>query len=144
VHLDQHRHAELPRGILQRFHLRRRQAGGNQEDAVGAHRASLEHLVRIEDEILAQHRQRAGGARCCEVLGRALEELAVGKHRQARRAARGIALRDLRRFELLPHYAFRGACALDLGDHRGTARVDSLSQGGNEVPRWPFPVNTHL
>src|SRR5207244_2900357 len=50
------------------------------DDAVGPHRARLEHLVRLDAEILAQRRQPAGGAGSRQVLGRALEEPHVSKH----------------------------------------------------------------
>ena len=70
VHLDQHRHAERKCGLrLELGHLRVVQAGGDQQDAVGAHRARLEHLVGVDDEVLAQHRQRARRARLSQIAG---------------------------------------------------------------------------
>jgi hypothetical protein len=45
-------------------HLRVVQAGGDQQDAVGAHGARLVDLVRIHHEILAQHRQRTLARAC--------------------------------------------------------------------------------
>ena len=42
VHLDQHRHAERARRRLELAHLRVVEAGGDQQDAVGAERARLE------------------------------------------------------------------------------------------------------
>ncbi len=57
VHLDQHVHAEFAgdEGELRQLHVIQRR--GDQQHAVGAERARLVHLVRIDDEILAQHRQ---------------------------------------------------------------------------------------
>ncbi len=42
---------------------RYRQCGQDQQDAVSAHRAALVDLPRVEDEVLAQHRQIHRGAR---------------------------------------------------------------------------------
>ena len=49
-------------------HLRVVQAGGDQQDAVGAHRARLVDLVGVDHEVLAQHRQVAGRARLLQVV----------------------------------------------------------------------------
>ena len=51
----------------------------NQKDAVRAPCAGLVDLVGIDDEILAQHRDRARGARGQQVLRRAAEELSIGE-----------------------------------------------------------------
>ena len=56
MHLDQDVETEfgrgggqLPRGgIIERRH--------DQQDAIGAEGAAFQHLIRVEDEILAQHR----------------------------------------------------------------------------------------
>ena len=63
------------------------EAGRDQQDAVGPHRPRLEHLVGVDDEVLAQHRQRAGRTRLLEKGRCALEELGVGQHAQAARHA---------------------------------------------------------
>src|SRR5207247_10662675 len=47
---------------------------GNQEHGVGAGDAGFEHLVRIEQEILAQHRQRYHSANRGQMGQIALEE----------------------------------------------------------------------
>ena len=57
----------------------------DEQDAVGPHRAALRDLPRIEDEVLAQHRQIDRGARGHQMSG-ALEMRRVGQHREARRA----------------------------------------------------------
>ena len=54
---------------LELGHLRVVQAGGDQQDAVGAHRARFVDLVGIDHEVLAQHRQVARGARLLQVVG---------------------------------------------------------------------------
>ena len=53
-------------------------------------RAAFDHLVGVDDEILAQHRQAGGGARRDQILVAALEIGRVGQHREAGRAARLI------------------------------------------------------
>ena len=102
--------------------------------------ARLVDLPGIDHEVLAQHRQVAGGARLLEVVDAALEELPVGQHREAGRAdcavAFGIALRDVGRDELaLADHALARAGLLDLGDHRGLAGGDLAAQRALEVAR---------
>ena len=63
VHLDQHRHAEVARAGFERGEARVVERGDDQQDRVGAQRARLGDLVLVDDEVLAQRRQRAGGAR---------------------------------------------------------------------------------
>ena len=107
------------------------------------HGPRLEHLVFIDHEVLAQHRQRAGRARLLQVLGRALEELHVGQHRQAGRAMLRIARRDLGRHEALAQHALAGAGLLDLGDHgrlalrRSCARRRLRSRAGHGAAARP-------
>jgi len=60
-------------------------------------RARFVNLVRIEREILAQHRQVARSPRLLQVGIAALEEIDIGQHRQARRPSRGITARDVGR-----------------------------------------------
>jgi hypothetical protein len=62
-------------------------------------------LVGVDQEILAQHRQLAGGARLLEVVDTALEELrSVSTDRQAR-AVFGITLGDVGRHEISAQHA---------------------------------------
>jgi hypothetical protein len=69
VHLDQHRHVEAARdGSSSAICASSRQAAISRI-AVGAHRARLVDLVRVDHEVLAQHRQVAGGARLLQVVG---------------------------------------------------------------------------
>src|SRR3546814_14280351 len=69
----QHVHAQVERLLRQRGQAIVVERGDDQQDAVGADRARLDHLVGIDDEILAQYRQRAGLARLRS------EERRVGK-----------------------------------------------------------------
>ena len=88
VHLDQHVHAEVDArpssSAPASASLTRRH---DDQDAVGAERARLEHLIGLEHEILAQRRQVDGAPRRDQIAGAALEEAAVGQHRQAGGAA---------------------------------------------------------
>ena len=59
----------------------------DQENAVGTERPRLRHLVGVEGEVLAQHRQGNGRARRAQVAVPALEIGLVGEHRQASGAA---------------------------------------------------------
>ena len=96
----------------------------DQQDAIRTERPRLDDLVFVEHEVLAQHRQRACRRAPQRDRRPALEELAVGQHRKAGRAARLVAARDRGRIEDRPQHAAAGARLLDLGDHAGRARAD--------------------
>ena len=70
VDLDQHVEAEVVRGLVERARGLVVDRGHDDEDAVGAPGARLEHLIGIEEEILAQDRQRRRRARLDQMLGR--------------------------------------------------------------------------
>ena len=74
--LDQHVHPEFARAGFERGQLRIVERRDDQQDRVGAQRARLGDLVLVDDEFLAQRRQRARRARRDEILGRALEDTA--------------------------------------------------------------------
>jgi hypothetical protein len=113
---------------------RRRQEGrDDQQDAVGAHRPRLDHLIRIDDEVLAQHRQAARRARLDQIIGRTLKVLAVGQHRQAGRATRLVGTRDVRRPEVGAQHALGRACLLHFRDHGRLATRNAITQCGDEI-----------
>ena len=62
--------------------------------------ARFRHLIGVEHEILAQHRQRGRRARRHHEIEMALERGRVGQHRQAGRAAGLIGPRQRRRIEI--------------------------------------------
>ena len=135
MHFDQHRHAQAQRLGFQIGHQRVVQAGGDQQDAVCAPGARLVDLVGVDHEVLAQHRQRAHGARLLQVLGCALKERPIGEHAQAGGAVPGIGHRDLGRHEVLADHALARAGLLDLGDDRGLAGSNLRAQGADEIAR---------
>ena len=135
VDLGQHRHAELARAGFERREPRIGERRHDQQDRVGADRARLRHLILVDDEILAQHRQRARRARRGEVGGIALEVRAVGQHRQARGAASLVARRDRGRIEIGAQHAAARARLLDLRDDGRTTGRDLRAQGALEVAR---------
>ena len=84
MHLDQHVHAERERRVFERSRPSRRRRRHDDQDAVGAPGARLDHLIGLEHEILAQRGQRGRGARGGEEFRRALEDGAsVSTERQA-------------------------------------------------------------
>jgi hypothetical protein len=106
---------------LQLGHLRVVQAGGDQQDAVGAHGARLVDLVGIDDEVLAQHRQvarRAGLLQEGPVPWK--KRSSVSTDRQAAPPAI-VAGGDLGRHRSLAQHALARAGLLDLGDHGAAA-----------------------
>ena len=76
--------------LLELGRLRRRRGRHDEQDAVGAERPRLDHLVGVEDEVLAQHRQRHRLRGRAQVGVAALEEGLVGEHREAGGTACGI------------------------------------------------------
>ncbi len=121
MHFHQHVHAQRQRQLGQRGQLGIVQRGDDQQDAVGAQHARLVHLVGVDDEILAQHRQRAGFAGLLQIGVGALEEVHVGQHRQAAGATELVADGDVGRAEIRADHALGGAGLLHLGDHRRVA-----------------------
>ena len=135
VDLHQHVHAQI---AGQRFQFPRRgvgQAGHDEQDAIGAHGAALEHLPRVEDEILAQHGQSDGGAGGAQMLGGALEERLIGQHRQAGGAAFRIGASQRGRVEIGPDQSAGGRGLLDFRDQSVLAADGGILQRGAETAR---------
>ena len=59
--------------------------------------ARLVNLIRIDHEILAQHRQLARGAGLLQVIHFTLKKLHIGQHRQAGSTKFGITLGNVGR-----------------------------------------------
>ena len=137
VHFHQHVHAQLgrERGQLARLAVVERRH--DQQDAIGAQRPALDHLVGVEDEVLAQYRQLAGGARRPQIVVAALEIRRVGQYRQAGRAAGLIGAGEGRRVEIGADQASARAGLLDLGDQAETGRPRS---GLPAPPRTAAPA----
>ena len=133
VHLDEHVQAQGHGSGFEVGHLRR-QAGGNEQDAIGPHGTGFHHLVLIDHEVLAQHRQLAGRTGLLQVGDRALEEALVGQHTQAGRAVARVAVGDLGGAEVRAQDALAGAGLLDLGDHAGAAGGDGAAQEASKKP----------
>ena len=97
---------------------RRRPRGDDEQYAVRAEGPRLEHLVGVDDEVLAQHRQAARTAGSLEMAVRPLEIALVREHREAGRASPLVGRGDGRRVEVPANHAGAGRGALDLRDHR--------------------------
>mmetsp|Transcript_734 Transcript_734/g.1695 ORF Transcript_734/g.1695 Transcript_734/m.1695 type:complete len:402 (+) Transcript_734:118-1323(+) len=137
VHLDEGRHAHGLGDLLEVHQVLVGQHGGDEQNGVRAVLAGQVDLVGVHDELLAQQRAgHAGGADELQVLEAPLEELFVGEHGQARRAARLVRLADLDRVEVGLDHALAGGRLLDLGDERGLPRgLKLLLDGPHEVAR---------
>ena len=104
--------------------------GRDEQDGIGAVRRRFGDLDFVEDEVLAQHRQRGRRARRAQVGQAALEELLVGEHGERRGAALFIIPGDGRRVEIVDQQALARGSFLDLGDDGGVVRA----QRGAEIP----------
>src|SRR5690606_9146307 len=77
VDFHQHVHAQFDGQGFELLQLRRAQRSGDEQDAIGAQGSGGNNLVGVDNEVLAQHRQRAGGTRLTQVVVAALEILDV-------------------------------------------------------------------
>ena len=118
MHFHQQVHTDFRGGMGQLPHLLLLQGGHDQQHRVGANRPGLDDLVGIHRKVLAQHRQLTGRAGLLQVGIRSLEEIHVGKHRQAGGAAALVAGGDLRRLEIRADHALAGRRLFHLGDDR--------------------------
>ena len=116
MNFDERVHVERESGCLKLRRTAIVHRGHDDEDAIGAAGASLQHLIGIVYEVLAQHRQSRCRTRLPEVLEAAPKRGPVGQHRQACGAAGRIGFCQRRRIEVLADQAFRRARLLDLGD----------------------------
>ena len=105
--------------------------GDDQQCRVGSDGARLEHLDLVDDEVLAEDRERAGGAGTLQVVDRSAEERAIGEHGEASRPTLGVSLGGRRRIEIRRQLALRRRAALDLR-HHGEPLV-LRAQGSHEV-----------
>src|ERR1700733_9231648 len=114
--LGEHVHAKARSRFFEICRLAVGQRRQDKQDAIGAHRPRFGDLIGVEHEILAQHRQLAGGARRDKMFGVALEIRCVGQHRKTSRAAQLVCLGDGGGIEIGPDHAARGRGHLDFGD----------------------------
>ena len=117
------------------LHLRNGQRGGDEQDAVGPHYARFGDLVTVDDEVLAQHRQRASGPGGRQKLRGTLEILTVGKDRKAGSAMLRIAVCDLGGAEIRADHPIRRTGLLDFGDYRRLTAADLFPDGANKITR---------
>ncbi|MNM90401.1 hypothetical protein D3C81_1026610 [compost metagenome] len=135
MHFDQHVEVEVLGHRSQFRHARIFQGGHDQQDAVGTDGARFDHLVGIDHEVLADHRQLAGRAGFLQVGIAAKEEVHIGEHRQAGGSAFLVAAGDFGRHEVLAQHALARRSLLDLGDHRRLLALGALQQRVGEAAR---------
>src|SRR5580698_1577819 len=99
MHFDERVHAERGCGRFQLGRASIVDRGHDDQDAIGTISARFGHLIGVVHEILAQHRQRHGGARRAQVIEMALERRRIGQDRKAGGAACFISLGQGRRIE---------------------------------------------
>src|ERR1700691_21391 len=78
--LHQHIHAERCSGAFELGRASVIDRSHDDQDAIGAGGTRLGHLVRIVHEVLAQDRQRAGGARDAQIVERTLKGGRISQH----------------------------------------------------------------
>src|SRR5579863_6037663 len=142
--LDQDIEAEVMRGLVESPRALVVDASHDDQDAIGAPGARFEHLVRVEQKVLAQHRQPRRIARLADIFGLALKGRSVGQNGKAGCAALLIGLGERMRVEMLADQALRGAGLLDLGDKSEAARRDLALDRLDEAARRALLANFAL
>ena len=129
VDLDEGVEVERARLAQQLVELVGLQRGDDQQDRVGARGGGLVELVRVDDEVLAQHRQVRGRARRVQVVERAAEVERLGEDRQRGGAAALVgAARSSSTVEPSRIAPGRRRAALVLGDHRDAGPQQRLAR----------------
>ena len=135
MHFDQDIHAQCLSLLIQVGHACIVQRSHYQQDAIGANGTCFTDLIAMHNEVLANHRQRAGVACRDQIIFMALKKVCVGQHRKARGATFGITHRNIGRREIFTDQPFGGRRLLDFGNDRRIALGDTLVKGGDEAPR---------
>jgi hypothetical protein len=97
MHLDEGRKAHVRRSRMKPGESRMVERGDDQQDRVGAGCPRLEQLIFIDDEVLAQERERHCGADGAEMLERPIEKRRFREDGDGCRSAAVILRRDSRR-----------------------------------------------
>ena len=87
MRLDERRHAELDDQLVEFGEQRLLERGDDEQHEVRARGACLEDLVRLGDEVFAQHGDLDGGAHLREVVERSAEAAPLGQHADRARSA---------------------------------------------------------
>ena len=82
VYLYQHIHTQRCRYCRKFVQLCIIQCCNNQQNAIGSDSACFIHLIRINNKILANDRQCAGGAGLLQIRFRALKKVLISEYRQ--------------------------------------------------------------
>ncbi|MCY1239320.1 hypothetical protein D9M72_521090 [compost metagenome] len=116
MHFDQYIHAKLEGRIFKAAGVVVAERSHDQQDAVRAPGPSLEHLVAVEHEVLAQCRQAAGRA-CGFQEGRCtLKARRIREYRETGGTTRFVGPGKRRRVEVRANEPLGWACLLDLRD----------------------------
>ncbi|MNH24541.1 hypothetical protein D3C79_844810 [compost metagenome] len=135
MHFDQDVEADALGGIGKFGHLHVIQRRNDQQHTVSAQGPGFDDLVRIDHEVLADHRQLARGARLLQVDVAALEVVDIGQHRQAGRPALLVADGDVGRNEVFADHALAWRGFVDLGNDCRLLAPGLLDQGLGKAAR---------
>ena len=111
------------------------QRRGNQQHRVRPPGARLVNLVLVDHKIFAQHRQRHRGACSAQIVGRTLEILLVGQHRQTGRAGGFIIASMVGGAEVRPYQPFGRAGFFDFGNDGRQIGGMLGTDGGDKIAR---------
>ena len=119
MYLEQHLHIEGMGQFRKSKALLRTEAGGDQQDGVGAHDACLVELVFIDDEVFPEQRQVDQAAGLAKIPDRTTEEVRIGQDGAGRGASLFVGGQHTGNSGVGMQPAFGGAFALKLGNNTG-------------------------
>ncbi len=128
VDLDERVEVERARLLEQHVEVGQVESGDDQQDRVGADRRGLVELVGVDDEVLAQDRQRRRPARLAQVVEAAAEVERLGQHRQRGGAAALVGADDVAHGRPGADLPGRRRAALVLGDQRDAGAQQRLGE----------------
>ena len=128
MHLDQRGHAERVDALNERFERHLLEGGDDEENHVGAMRARLPHLVRGDDEVLAQHGNVHLAAHRVQVGEAPAESPRLRKYGDCRCPSGLVLRRECGRVGDVRELALRRALTLDLGDDRDFLAGEDLAR----------------
>ena len=118
VHFNQHIQIDAFGNGSQLGHLHVIQRRDDQQNAIRPQCARFNDLIRIDHEVLADHRQLARRTGLLQVSIGTLKVVNVGQNRQTRCAAQLITFGNVGRNKIFTDHALARRCLFDFGNHR--------------------------
>jgi len=123
VDLEQGGQANCARSACELGQLVVVQSGGDEQHGIGAHQASVVHVVDSDREVLADDRQVHCRTSSLKVSRRTAEVIGIGQHRQTGGTSGSVGSGDFGRVQICGQFTLGRGPALHLGDHAQSRRT---------------------